>query len=445
MERIQKINKGYDENLWYIFGDAYDLKEFYKIHPGGKEALMVGQGRDCTNIILSYHFRNIESLIPVIEKYRTGEKYDPYNEYEKRRGETPLEKDLKSLVQSNVDPTVKLHVLLVGILSYAGMWVSIAFLIQGSYLAAVLAPIFGWLPTCLLSHDGGHFACFKSESLNRIMRWTSFPLYYNSATWMITHICSHHPFVNDSNRDADMYHGYGVARMSEDQEYASYMSRTVRFFLFFMQMFFATFAESIRYPILCLWDYFLGTSTIFLVVPNKDVVVKKLFSELVIQLAVSTSIILVPFFNDSLTWYQKLFLAFAPFNIGSVIFIYATQFSHLSTTPQKYTKKQHLYPDSNHGFAEKQILRSLDINPKSSLLNFISGGLNLQSLHHVFPKVHNSRFLDIYDDYVEVCKRHSTNPNHTDTLIEGMKSYFQEVIRINTSSTPENMRLVSAN
>lgn len=44
-----------DEELWWIHGNGYDLKDFVKRHPGGKEAIMLGKGRDCTALVESYH------------------------------------------------------------------------------------------------------------------------------------------------------------------------------------------------------------------------------------------------------------------------------------------------------------------------------------------------------------------------------------------------------
>ncbi len=46
------ISKQY---LWTIYGKDYDLKEFVESHPGGKEAILLGMGRDCTALFESYH------------------------------------------------------------------------------------------------------------------------------------------------------------------------------------------------------------------------------------------------------------------------------------------------------------------------------------------------------------------------------------------------------
>jgi hypothetical protein len=43
------------ENLWRIHGKDFDLEDFVDSHPGGKEAILLGRGRDCTAMFESYH------------------------------------------------------------------------------------------------------------------------------------------------------------------------------------------------------------------------------------------------------------------------------------------------------------------------------------------------------------------------------------------------------
>jgi hypothetical protein len=44
-----------DPPLWLIHGNRYDLSGFVERHPGGKEAILLGRGRDCTAMFESYH------------------------------------------------------------------------------------------------------------------------------------------------------------------------------------------------------------------------------------------------------------------------------------------------------------------------------------------------------------------------------------------------------
>ena len=43
------------DTFWQIHGARYDLTEFVSRHPGGKTAILLGRGRDCTRLFETYH------------------------------------------------------------------------------------------------------------------------------------------------------------------------------------------------------------------------------------------------------------------------------------------------------------------------------------------------------------------------------------------------------
>ena len=51
-------------HYWTIHGHDYDLDDFVEQHPGGKEAILLGKGRDCTALFESYHpFTNLHRYV----------------------------------------------------------------------------------------------------------------------------------------------------------------------------------------------------------------------------------------------------------------------------------------------------------------------------------------------------------------------------------------------
>jgi len=58
--------------LWEINGTFYDLSTFVNQHPGGKEALLLGRGRDCTALFESYHPFSKAKGRQVLEKFRVS-------------------------------------------------------------------------------------------------------------------------------------------------------------------------------------------------------------------------------------------------------------------------------------------------------------------------------------------------------------------------------------
>jgi Cytochrome b5-like Heme/Steroid binding domain len=57
------------EQLWTIHGVEYDLRDFVSRHPGGEQAILLGQGRDCTALFESYHPFTGQHRV-VLQRYR---------------------------------------------------------------------------------------------------------------------------------------------------------------------------------------------------------------------------------------------------------------------------------------------------------------------------------------------------------------------------------------
>jgi cytochrome b involved in lipid metabolism len=56
MARLQpEHNDKKEDKYWWIHGNGYDLDEFVERHPGGRESILLGKGRDCTALVESYH------------------------------------------------------------------------------------------------------------------------------------------------------------------------------------------------------------------------------------------------------------------------------------------------------------------------------------------------------------------------------------------------------
>lgn len=56
---------------WKIHGVTYDLSSYVDQHPGGREAILLGQGRDdCTALFQSYHPFTAAQAVQILRKYR---------------------------------------------------------------------------------------------------------------------------------------------------------------------------------------------------------------------------------------------------------------------------------------------------------------------------------------------------------------------------------------
>jgi hypothetical protein len=59
-----------ESKLWAIHGQYYDLASFVDSHPGGSEMLLLGRGRDCTEMFESVHALSKRNVHALLAKYR---------------------------------------------------------------------------------------------------------------------------------------------------------------------------------------------------------------------------------------------------------------------------------------------------------------------------------------------------------------------------------------
>lgn len=86
------------KDLWTIHGQQYDLSDFVDHHPGGKESILLGRGRDCTSMFESYHpFTNAHrAVLKKYQKHNTSpciasSDWDPFYSVLKTRVQKTLE------------------------------------------------------------------------------------------------------------------------------------------------------------------------------------------------------------------------------------------------------------------------------------------------------------------------------------------------------------------
>lgn len=59
-----------EPKLWVIHGAYYDLHSFIDSHPGGSEMLLLGRGRDCTEMFESVHALSKRNMAALLAKYK---------------------------------------------------------------------------------------------------------------------------------------------------------------------------------------------------------------------------------------------------------------------------------------------------------------------------------------------------------------------------------------
>ena len=214
-EEIGRLNQRHNAHVAYA-GKVYDASGFLTKHPGGCDQLMLGAGRDITQLFQSYHKPGTAKLIGEKCTY-VGELVD--NEmptFPPTEGEffcTLHSRVMDYFKSNNLDPKVNalafFRYTTFAVLSIL-FWCLCIVLCQSSWhltalLAAVATGFFGILVNMTITHDGNHFAIthkpwvwrastFVSDCINGI----------SSLPWMYQHTYGHHIFTNIDGSDPDI-------------------------------------------------------------------------------------------------------------------------------------------------------------------------------------------------------------------------------------------------
>jgi len=199
-------------NLWWVYGEAYDLSPFVAQHAGGM-LILLARGTDCTELIEQTHPFSIDKIKNIIKPYRVA------------LSDVSTTDQVKSIVTGayldflmNVAKEIEDRGLSYSRLTcnnlYGWVYVTISsilfyFLLTLLLLGVapwVVAPLLGVAMAChtqYLSHEASHFSLTKNRNLNigialYSMAVMSFGRFFNEH-W------NHHQNTNDYDKDQDFY------------------------------------------------------------------------------------------------------------------------------------------------------------------------------------------------------------------------------------------------
>ena len=455
--------------LWRIRGVDYDLSSFSERHPGGALAIDLLRGLDATNAFNQFHVFNEkhERLLSSFSKKAT------LSEKKTMHSSSAFHAEVKDMVRRHFkDKSHKAswpHVFLTTCNAvcyvaafrgwYRGHWVSMAVL-----------PLFAWLQMANVGHDGSHHAVSKRFPIvNELCLLSSSPLLYSYASWYMQHCVSHHLHTNDPKMDADLQH-HPFAKWHENAESIKTPSNVIAQFAWHLTAFLlSTLNMSLVHP----WKFFIvpfilkkdETFTTFARDDNDAKfktfkrqgkhaphelaffrVAGTLFRSgfflkhkrrvLFASLAFFSSLafLVVPFLR--FPFLKALAFAILPYLATSLVFMVVTQISHVQADCQR--PQDTTFDD----FFKRQARTALDYGRSSHLCRFLTGGLNLQSIHHVLPGINSCHYTDLYPKYFDICKRHGCDPPQRHTILHALKDHLSHVASLAGGQRGNNNHIV---
>jgi len=274
-------------------------------------------------------------------------------------------------------------------------------LIQGYWISLLITPTLGWLWMVNHWHDASHFALSSKWYINALFTYLS-PWFSSPLIWYHQHVIGHHSYTNIPSADPDLYHA-------------------PKFWRFQTSLRFTKLHKYQEYTTPILW--LLSVPTLLLIKPintlltklyNRTVILQKISKGRIAlhifgRLLVFSSLYVWPWFMQDWSVFKKLCFSFIPIMIYSLWFMACSQVNHHTDETSEA-----FHPN----WYRHQVMTSHNVAPQSSLTYWLSGGLNIQIEHHLFPFINQEHLYYLQPAIEAACKKHNVHYTKSNTISE---------------------------
>ena len=437
-EELRKLNTPKNAAIAYR-NKVYDVTGFLDKHPGGREQLLLAAGRDVTHFFDSYHSKETRKLVAQKCKY-IGEMEEsassPPEYLEQDEFYTTLEERVKNYFKSNnLDPKVHVPFFCTSIaivVATLGLWYMTILSVYNGYSLAIgsfLALLCGFCSALVAfnSHDISHFACTHKPWVWKLMSNIYCSVHGISAhVWYYQHMVGHHVHPNHDRLDPDVAaEKVDIWRVKPFQIQAPHYAYQYIYLPLLLNLI------SIKMKILDFRDF----------VARTDMIVNTpTFTQVITFLATKaihfTYRIVLPSFYIS--WPSLLLLNVLSELVMGFWMGFVTQVNHLNTHA--------LYPNPetssfDMSWSEMQVMTTADYATESTLWNFLTGGLNSQVIHHLFPSILSVYYKELNPILVKTCVEFGVKYNHFSSMWTMWGSYNQFLMNMGQTKPCDNIKL----
>ena len=439
-----------------IHGVWHDLSAFARIHPGGPVALQLAFGRDATVLLHSHHpFTDARRLGALLEQMRVPpeeqarldrafpdavEQLPEEYAFDLRAAEASLaalpaapaaaaaaaaatdafEEEVKALFRGHFEAEARRRGVTFReatkcpperwLLSAALFSAAVAFgvlpMLRASPPALLIAPTLLWVWQVNFFHDAAHFALSSSWLTNAAFSYLA-PWFSSPLEWYHMHVIGHHIYTNVPGRDPDLYHSRKIWRFQRQDawlplhafmEFTTPIVWTIAVPSLAMVRPFTTRASQTYNDCVRLWH--VSSARYALHVAGR---------------AATAAIVFgwpfVAFAGRGYAASTTLAFATVPYLVFSTLFMLFSQINHHSSE----TSEAH-----DRNWYRHQVMTSQDVAPDSFLAFVVSGGLNLQIEHHLFPTVNHWHLRALQPRVQALCAKHGVPYARSESFAEAV-------------------------
>eukprot|EP01130_Rhizamoeba_saxonica_P001719 TRINITY_DN1157_c0_g1_i2.p1 TRINITY_DN1157_c0_g1~~TRINITY_DN1157_c0_g1_i2.p1 ORF type:complete len:284 (+),score=34.62 TRINITY_DN1157_c0_g1_i2:274-1125(+) len=262
-----------------------------------------------------------------------------------------------------------------------------------------------------IQHDANHGAFSKNPLVNRIFGFTDDIIGGSALMWRHQHVISHHTNPNHHVLDADTVSNFPIIRMNPNLPVRPWN----RFQHIYGPCLYSLLG--LMYPIGDIQGYLNGTYEHIPLHPLR-IVDRVLF--IVGKVLHYTLFFAVPIYVHG--WYSGILHCIVPMQLVGGWFLAAVFAVSHNTEECEYNID---FIADKMDWAEMQIRTSANWSVGSTMWLLVSGGLNYQIEHHLFPGVAHIHYPEISKIIQDVCKEndipYNSYPTYTDIFTAHVK------------------------
>ncbi|KAI9299238.1 delta5 fatty acid desaturase [Neoconidiobolus thromboides FSU 785] len=419
-EELAKHNT--QESLYIaVRGKVYDVTKFIKYHPGGYETLLVGGGRDCTIVFETYH--QYEQLVKVLQKYEIGTLVS--NELPTFPKPNKFQMELKDKVydyfQQNKKDEKTVNLLIRYGWIYTGLLFSYYYSLSNAnniYVSMLFSLSLGFFCAQVglhPLHDSSHFAITHNPTIWKVLGLTH-DLFNgcSNLVWIYQHMLGHHPYTNIPNADPDIsVNDPDVRRILPQQEYLEKYIGQERY----VPLLYGFLAVKTRLQDILIVYFEKKNSSIRI---NPLTLTQHLTFWFGKFFFVFYRIIL-PYFIVGMN--QMIINLILSDMVASYWLAITFQVNHVTSTLE-YIEMENNDKLIQMDWAEMQFKTTQDYSHESNFWTTFTGGLNYQTIHHIFPNIHQAYYPQLSALIQSVCKKHGVEYIVQEDFTTAFKSHI---------------------
>lgn len=406
------------QNLWFVGGKAYDLAAFVAKHPGGRDALLLGRGTNCTELFASYHLTAHKQArlmaryeVPVDAGDAKALELAGHSRF--TFADDGFYKTVKRRVadhfrKKRIKPGASFGVQVMSLLAILGV-VALTFpaFVRGSLVAAVALGVLRAVAAVGPGHSMSHFSLFPRGRWNTLVFRLGSPFLVSSwPIWSNSHVRSHHV---DTLTPDDLQDNYPLKRVQSALAHRPWHRG---------QAYYAWLVYALGLPLWSLQDFVLALES--LVTGRHLVNAFSLRERLENVIAIGLNLVLsvaLPFVF--LPWRRAALACVIVNVVSSLLVVIQIVVNH--EVPETMSRSSGEGVD----WGRHQVLTSHNFGVDSTIALHLSGGLNMQIEHHLFPGVHYTHFPEISPIVRAACVEFELPYNTSDHVFDAMAKHHR--------------------